>query len=86
MAKHTTQTARRGKATDDANHRYFTTHFASLVKKHGGQWIVLIEGELIGIGSSADIPALMAKARATAPSAIPFLAPIPTPDDLECVL
>ena len=61
-------------------------HFCELVKKHGGKWIVLTEGKLIGIGSSADIPALMEKARAAAPSAIPFLAPIPTPEDLECVL
>ncbi len=86
MAKRTSTTSRQAKTIHDANHRYFTIHFASLVRKHGGKWIVLAEGKLIGIGGSADIPALMEKARAAAPSTIPFLAPIPTPEDLECVL
>ena len=46
-------------APSDQNDRYFQKHFARLVGKHGGKWIVLAEGELIGIGEQTEVPALI---------------------------
>ena len=86
MAKKTLATVQGVKELLDLNHSYFTKHFASLVRKHGGKWIILSEGKLIGIGGREDIPALMQKAREASPTTPPFLAPIPTPEELECVL
>lgn len=86
MAKRNSARARQAKRPEDLNHLYFTIHFATLVRKHGGKWIVLTEGKLVGIGGKEDIPALMQKARAISPKVTPFLAPIPTPEEFECVL
>jgi hypothetical protein len=85
MAKKSFVTSQQMKEAFDLNDRYFTTHFSSLVSKHGGKWLVLSEGKPIGIGGRDDIPTLMKKARATPPTT-PFLAPIPKPEELECAL
>jgi hypothetical protein len=85
MAKRNSAEIRRVKELLNLNDRYFTKHFATLVRKHGGKWIVLSEGKLIGIGESKDLPGLMQKARAASPTP-PFMAPIPTPEELQCVL
>jgi len=77
---------RREKAAEDPNDRYFNTHFARLVKEHGGEWIVLVDGKLIGIGREKDLGKLMAKARRTHPRSMPFAAPIPARQDLQCLL
>jgi hypothetical protein len=71
---------------DDPNERYFRTHFARLVKEHGGKWIVLANGELVGIGREKDVDRLMAEARDRHPETIPFAAPIPVERDLQCLL
>jgi len=86
MAKRASAKTRRAKAIRDPNDFYFATHFTTLVRKHGGKWIVLTEGKLVGIGDREDIPVLMQKARELSPMATPFLAPIPRPEELECVL
>ncbi len=73
-------------ASADPNDRYFHTHFARLVKEHGGKWIVLADGKLIGIGREKDVAKLIAKARSTHPHSPPFAAPIPARQDLQCLL
>jgi hypothetical protein len=70
----------------DPDDRYFKTHFAQFVREHGGKWIVLAEGELVGIGRKKNIRSLIRKARSKHPDAIPLIAPIPTKEELECVL
>ena len=78
---------RSGKAGyPDADDAYFRKNFSKLVREHGGKWIVLAEGKLIGIGPREKISALVEKAREIFPKATPFLAPIPTEEELECVL
>ncbi len=71
---------------DDADHRYFSKHLGRLVREKGGEWIVLAEGHLIGTGKKEQIPSLIHKAQSKYPQATPFIAPIPTKEDLECVL
>lgn len=70
----------------DADHRYFQTHLDRLVRERGGEWIVLAEGNLVGIGKKQRVPGLIQRARAKYPHATPFAAPIPTKENLECVL
>ncbi len=70
----------------DADHRYFSRHLDRLVRERAGEWIVLAEGHLIGIGKKNQIQGLIHKAQSKYPGATPFIAPIPTKEDLECVL
>ena len=70
----------------DPDHRYFQTHLGRLVRERGGEWIVLAEGNLVGIGKKQRVPGLIQQARAKYPHATPFAAPIPTKEDLECAL
>jgi len=70
----------------DADHRYFKAHLGRLVRERGGEWIVLAGGNLVGIGKKERVPRLIQKARSKYPDATPFAAPIPTKEDLECVL
>jgi hypothetical protein len=77
---------KRRSSRGDADHRYFQTHLSRLVRERGGEWIVLAEGNLVGIGKKQRVPGLIKKARSRYPHATPFAAPIPTKEDLECVL
>jgi hypothetical protein len=70
----------------DPDDRYFKTHFAQLVRDHGGEWIVVAEGKLVGMGRKRNIRSLIRKAKSKHPDAIPLIAPIPTKEELECVL
>ena len=70
----------------DPDDYYFRKHFARLVREHGGKWIVLAEGKLIGIGKKDKVPKLFLKAQTSYPTSTPFIAPIPTKEELECVL
>ncbi len=70
----------------DADDSYFRKHFSYLVRRHGGEWIVLSEGKLIGIGKKDKVRGLVGKARGIYPKSTPFIAPIPTKDEIECVL
>jgi hypothetical protein len=74
------------KVSSDPNDRYFHRHFAALVEKHGGNWIVLVEGKLIGISKPKDVGKLILQAKAKHPHSIPFASPIPTREELECLL
>lgn len=74
------------KTSLDLNDRYFQRHFARLVGEHGGKWVVLVAGELIGIGKQKDVSRLIRKAREKRPHSIPFASPIPTREELECLL
>lgn len=74
------------KTSRDLNDRYFQRHFARLVGEHGGRWVVLVAGELIGIGKHKDVPRLIRKAREKHPDSTPFASPIPTREEMECLL
>lgn len=70
----------------DSDDAYFKKHFARLVREHGGEWIVMAEGKVIGIGKKDKLSGLVSKAQASYPKSRPFIAPIPTKEELECVL
>ena len=74
------------KTSRDLNDRYFQRHFARLVGEHGGKWVVLVGGELIGVGKRKEVARLIQKARTMYPDSTPFASPIPTREELECVL
>ena len=70
----------------DPNDECFRRHFTELVEQHGGEWIVIAGGEIVGIGPEAQVSQLSRKARELYPEETPLLAPIPTADDIECIL
>ena len=70
----------------DVDHAYFRKNFSRLVREHGGEWIVLAKGNLIGIGKKNKLNDLILRARSKYPDGIPFIAPIPTKEEIECVL
>lgn len=70
----------------DPNDECFRRHFAKLVKQHGGEWVVIAGGRIIGIGPEERIGEMRQKASKAHPDDTPLLAPIPTTDDIECIL
>jgi len=70
----------------DPNDECFRRHFAELVEQHGGKWVVIAGGEIIGVGPEERVRAMSQKARKAHPDDTPLLAPIPTVDEIECVL
>lgn len=77
---------RESQAIEDADDKYFRKHLSTLVREHGGQWVVIAAGKLIGTGKKSQIGSLLSKARKSYPQATPFIAPIPTEDEIECAL
>jgi hypothetical protein len=70
----------------DLNHDYFSSHFEELVKNHGGKWIVLSKGDLIAICEGSELNHRIDEAEKKFPRDIPFAAPIPREEDIECLL
>jgi hypothetical protein len=70
----------------DANDEYFQNHLSEFVKEHGGKWVVIAGGELIGFTSKENISTLVKKARKRFPDDIPLVSPIPREEELECIL
>ena len=70
----------------DLDHAYFRKNFPRLVREHGGEWVVLARGKLIGTAKRDKLARLVAKARVAYPGIIPFIAPLPTRAEIECVL
>ena len=44
----------------DPNDAYFTKHLEKLVKAHGGKWVVIAGGRLIGVGGEEQLKKLAA--------------------------
>ena len=70
----------------DPDHEYFTTHFAELVKDHGGEWVVIVNGTLFDAGSKDALPEMLSRAKERFPDKTPLATPIPTEEDIECIL
>jgi hypothetical protein len=68
------------------NDEYFRDHLSGFVKEHGGEWVVIAGGKLIGFTHKEDISTLVKKARKRFPKDIPLISPIPREEELECVL
>jgi len=47
---------------------------------------VLVEGKLIGISKPKDVGKLILQAKEKHPHSVPFASPIPTREELECLL
>lgn len=70
----------------EPNDAYFREHLTEFVKEHGGEWVIIAGGQLIGFTHKENIPGLMKKARKMFPEDIPLLSPIPREEELECIL
>ena len=70
----------------EPNDSYFKEHLTKFVKEHGGEWVVIAGGQLIGFSRKEGISELMKRARETFPDDIPLLSPIPREEELECIL
>ena len=70
----------------DPNDECFRKNFAELVEQHGGEWVVIAGGEIVGIGPEEQVSEMSQKAQELHPNDTPLLAPIPTADDVECIL
>lgn len=70
----------------DRDDEYLKRNFTGLVKKYGGRWIVIVNGKRFAIVPKSLLPATMKKARQKYPDSIPLASPIPTSQDLQCLL
>jgi Family of unknown function (DUF5678) len=71
---------------NEPNDAYFKKHLQKLVKSHGGKWVVIAGGSLIGVSHEAELKKLTALARKRFPKDIPLIAPIPRKEELERIL
>lgn len=70
----------------EPNDACFKKHLQKLVKAHGGKWVVIAGGRLIGVVDEAELKKRVALARRRYPKDIPLVAPIPRKEELECIL
>ena len=68
------------------NDEYFSKHFEKLVDKHGGKWIVIVDGKKFAIGYKYELSKMLKKARKKYPGKTPLAAPIPREEELQCIL
>lgn len=68
------------------NDEYFRKHLSEFVKGHGGEWVVIAGGELIGFIHKENISKLVNKARKLFPKDVPLISPIPREEELQCIL
>jgi hypothetical protein len=68
----------------DPNDAYYTEHFEELVDNHGGKWIVMADGEVVAICYAHEMDPYIDQIRAR--GIVPFAAPIPRPEEIECLL
>ena len=69
-----------------ANHRCFTRNFNRLVTQAGGKWVVISAGQVIRIGPKQALKRMVREAKTRYPDKTPLIAPIPTDQDLQCIL
>jgi len=75
-----------GTSTNGRNHRCFTKYFDRLVTQAGGKWVVIAAGQIIKIGPKQSLKRMVKQAKARYPNETPLVAPIPTDQDLQCIL
>ena len=74
------------RSSNGRNHRCFTQHFNRLVTRAGGQWVVIAGGKILRIGPKQALKRMVGEARRRYPEDTPLVAPIPTDQDLQCIL
>lgn len=70
----------------DPNDACFRKHFGELVKQHGGEWVVIAGGEIVAIGPEERVSEMRQKARTLHPDDTPLVTPVPSSEDIECIL
>ena len=65
----------------DPNDAYFREHFEELVDNHGGQWLVMADGEVVAICEGYEMHQYIDQIRAR--GIVPFIAPIPRPEEIK---
>ncbi len=70
----------------EPNDTYFKDHLSEFVTEHGGEWVIIAGGQLIGFANKDKISELLKKAKKMFPRDIPLVSPIPREEELECIL
>ncbi len=68
------------------NDAYLRKNLKRLMSRHGGQWAVISGGRLIGIGSKKSLKRYFELAKKKNPNEIPLVSPIPTKEQVHCIL
>jgi hypothetical protein len=68
------------------NDAYLSKHLKKLMKQHGGQWVVISEGRLIGVGPKKSLKKYFELAKKRNPKETPLVSPIPTKEQVHCIL
>ena len=68
------------------NHLCFTRNFNRLVTRAAGQWVVIAGGQIVQIGPKRTLKRMVERVKAQHPDETPLVAPIPTDQDLQCIL
>lgn len=70
----------------DRDDEYLRKNFSELIKKHGGKWIVIVNGEKFAVVSKVRLADAMREVRKKYPRTPPLVSPIPTTHELQCIL
>lgn len=68
------------------NDLYLSKNLKKFITKHAGKWVVIAGGGLIGVGSKKSLKRYMKIAREKNPNEIPLVSPIPTKEQVQCIL
>ena len=68
------------------NDHCFHKNFSRLVKRHGGKWVVIAGGKVIGTAPKSRVRKLIDLARKMFPRETPLAAPIPREEEIQCIL
>jgi len=68
----------------EALDNWLTEHFEELVDHYGGQVVAVVEGEVVAVTETEKQADDLA--REAYPGTIPFVLPIPTEEELICLL
>lgn len=67
------------------NDEYFRRHLGWFVKSHGGEWVVIAGGQLMGFACKGNISKMVKKARKQFPDDTPLLSSIPRKEELDYI-
>ncbi len=68
------------------NDSYLKKHLRGLISRHGGKWIIISGGRPVAICSKRSLKRYFDLARKKHPGKTPLVSPIPTKEQVHCIL
>lgn len=68
------------------NDTYFQKNLSRLIKRHGGKWVVVAKGRAVAVCAKKDLKRFFDLAKKRYPGEIPLVSPIPTREEIHCIL